>query len=113
MGGPSIRPGESGLRVADMRARLIELGDHLEVVPSAQPNRYDAALVESVRAFQRRHGLNDDGVPGKLTFDAMNASSADRRNQVVVNLERMRWMNRDLGARHVYVNQADFTVKSA
>lgn len=112
LGGDSIRPGEIGRRVADMRARLIALGDHEDdPAATATPNRYDPALVESVRAFQRRHGLNDDGVVGRRTFDAMNTSAEERMGQVVVNLERMRWMNRDLGDRHVYVNQADFTVQ--
>ncbi|MEM7546593.1 MAG: L,D-transpeptidase family protein [Pseudomonadota bacterium] len=112
--GPSIRFGEVGPRIDAMRARLIAIGDHqvdATISEDAAPAIYDDALEASVRAFQRRHGLNDDGIAGRRTIDAMNASPEDRRAQIIVNMERLRWMNRDLGRRHVYVNQADFTVQ--
>lgn len=115
-GGPSIRLGDRSRRVEAMRARLIALGDHkpapaAEGAEPAPTDVYDVALEDSVRAFQRRHGLNDDGVAGRRTIDAMNVSIEDRIGQTLVALERLRWMNRDLGHRHVYVNQADFTVQ--
>ncbi len=131
--GPSLRVGDRSPRVAAMRARLVALGDHVEplaAAPSvstadstvatgqgASPARpaafdvYDVALEDSLRAFQRRHGLNDDGVAGRRTFAALNATIEDRIGQVEVSLERLRWLNRDLGRRHVIVNQADFTVR--
>jgi murein L,D-transpeptidase YcbB/YkuD len=64
----------------------------------------------AIEAFQRRHGLNDDGAVGPMTLAALNASPADRADQIAVNLERMRWMNHPLGDRRIVVNQADFTV---
>lgn len=128
--GGSIRLGESGPRVARIRERLIALGDHVReptptpaLVPTSEstssddpaaafdPEVYDEALEASVRAFQERHGLNDDGVIGRRTIEAMNGTIDDRIGQMIVTLERMRWLNRDLGARHIFVNQADFTVQ--
>lgn len=111
LGGPSISPGDRGPRVGALRARLIALGDHETETESAQQDRLDGALVESVRMFQKRHGLNADGIAGRRTFEALNASIEDRIGQVMVNMERMRWLNRELGRRHIVVNQADFTVK--
>ncbi|MFV0472809.1 MAG: murein L,D-transpeptidase [Pikeienuella sp.] len=121
-GGPSIRPGEAGQRVALVRARLIALGDHAapaapaqdpaaQNLPAQNLNIFDPALVESVRAFQRRHGLNDDGVIGARTVEAMNASIDDRIGQALVNLERLRWNNRPEAPRYIDVNQADYTVQ--
>lgn len=109
--GGSIRLGERGSRIESMRARLIAMGDHAPTRDGIEPDVYDVALEESVRAFQRRHGLNDDGVAGRRTIAAMNVDVSQRIDQIVVNLERMRWLNKDLGERHVYVNQADFTVR--
>ncbi len=112
--GPSIRLGEAGPRVAAMRARLAMLGDYQAAVPAPEgfdPQTYDIGLEDAVRRFQVRHGLNDDGIAGRRTIDAMNVTAAARRDQIMVNMERLRWMNRDLGFRHVYVNQADFTVQ--
>ncbi len=104
--GRTLKPGMSGDRVVQMRARLsaidgIDLGD--EPV-------FDDALEAAVKAFQLRHGLNDDGVAGPKTLAAINASPEDRLKQVLVNLERQRWLNLDRGERHIYVNQADFHV---
>ncbi len=120
--GESIKPGERGPRVAAVRARLTMLGA-LEApvmatatttaggaVTTPDPALFDGALEAAVRAFQRENGLNDDGVIGQRTIEAMNASPEDRIGQILVNLERMRWKNYDRGRRHVYVNQADFTV---
>ncbi len=124
--GPSIRPGERGARVAALRARLTALGDispdgaprtnllaaaAVAATPATADNVYDDNLVEAVKAFQLRHGLNDDGVVGRRTVQALNASAAERARQIAVNLERMRWMNRDLGTRRIVVNQADFRMQ--
>lgn len=118
-GGRSLKIGDRGPRVAAIRARLTTLGDlqptaPVENVDGATPvdlEAFDLELETAVRGFQRRHGLNDDGVIGKRTIAAMNTSAAERAGQVRVSLERMRWMNRDLGHRHIIVNQADYNVR--
>ncbi len=122
--GGSIRLGQSGPRVEAVRARLAALGNiapapatDASADPTASdavandPAVYDEDLERAVIAFQARHGLNADGVIGKRTIKAMNRSAAYRAGQVVVNMERLRWLNRDLGDRHIMVNQADFNVK--
>ncbi|TVQ54925.1 MAG: murein L,D-transpeptidase [Rhodobacteraceae bacterium] len=106
--GPSLREGDRGPRVAALRARLEAMGDAL--APSDAPAVYDGALAAAVRAFQRRHGLNDDAVVGPLTLAALNVTPAARAAQVAVNMERMRWTNRPLDARRIDVNLADFSV---
>lgn len=105
--GKTLRPGQSSPRVAAMRARLSAIyGRNLGTSPG-----YDDKLVEAVRSFQEQHGLNSDGVAGPATLAAINADAADRLAQVLVGMERLRWMNRDLGKRHVNVNLADFTME--
>ena len=109
--GRSIRPGERNARLAMVRARLQAMGDYTPAVEVEDQVAYDFELEQAVRAFQRRHGLNDDGVIGKRTVAAMNVEPEERLGQVVVNLERLRWLNRDLGVRRIMVNQADYNVK--
>ena len=122
-----LRPGDRGPAVAALRARLIELGDAPQPAPlrmaaagdadpaaaasAAAAATFDPGLEEAVKRFQRRHGLNADGVPGRRTFAAMRADADWRLRQIAVNLERMRWMNRDLGERRIIVNQADYTMQ--
>lgn len=108
--GATLRPGDRAPRVAALRARLTALGDIAATAPVSDPGLYDADLEAAVLAFQRRHGLNEDGAVGPATLAAVNTSAEARAAQLAVTLERLRWMNRDLGARRIVVNQPAFTV---
>ena len=89
---PTLHPGETGPRVAELRARLARLGYSRR--PARRPARTSTpALADGGGARSRRdYGLNDDGVVGAMTLAAVNAPVETRLAQVVVNLERMRWM---------------------
>jgi murein L,D-transpeptidase YcbB/YkuD len=51
-------------------------------------------------------------VAGKATVEALNVPADARLKSLVVAMERLRWMgNVDLGQRHIWVNQPDFTAK--
>jgi murein L,D-transpeptidase YcbB/YkuD len=89
-----------------MRARLRASGDI--TVDSAKPDVYDPALVMAVKRFQKRHGLEPDGVVGKQTVAAMNVAVEERIRQIVLNMERWRWLPEDLGDRYILVNIAGF-----
>ncbi len=107
-GGRVLRAGDVDARVPALRVRLARLGH--DAGPSDAPNRMDDALVAAVKTFQGEYGLNRDGVVGPATLAALNAGPAFRLGQIAVNLERIRWLNRPLGARRVMVNLPDFTV---
>ena len=100
--GETIRPGHGDSRVTAVRKRLAASGEFTEA--AAHPERYDPKLVEAVKAFQARHGLEPDGAIGKTTVVALNMSPADRLAQIDATLERWRRMPRDLGPRHLLVN---------
>jgi murein L,D-transpeptidase YcbB/YkuD len=108
--GPTLHPGDASPRVAEVRARLARLGYVAAAGETVDPV-FDAQLEQSVERFQTDYGLASDGVVGKNTLDALNAPIATRLGQVTVNLERMRWMPRDLGDRYLYVNIPDYTVR--
>lgn len=108
--GPTLHPGDTDPRVAELRGRMARLG-YAEPSAEVASQHFDDALVAAVEAFQRDYGLNDDGVVGSLTLDAVNAPAETRLAQVAVNLERMRWMPKDLGERYLWVNIPDFTVR--
>ncbi len=102
--GPLIRPGQSHLHVALVRQRLkLPASDGQDVV-------YDDALVKAVKAFQRKHRQSPDGIIGRRTRAAFNGvkmrrpDKADRMQRLIVNMERWRWMPRDLGELYVWAN---------
>lgn len=104
--GPSLKPDMSDPRVPVLRDRLAALG----YGPGVGGTVYDAATVEAVTRFQADSGLTADGVAGKKTLAELNADPADRTTTIALNMERLRWMPDELGARHVAVNIADFSL---
>ncbi len=112
--GPLLRPGESDLRVSKIRNRLQFLGDL--VMDGSSESRdhgdeYDETLEAGVRAFQRRHGLDIDGVVGPRTLAELNTTPEQRIEQLRANLERWRWLPRDLGEEYILVNIAGFEMQ--
>ncbi|MEE3099964.1 MAG: peptidoglycan-binding protein, partial [Pseudomonadota bacterium] len=104
--GGTLRKGDVGPRVAQVRARLSELGEHAPA--TARPELFDDGLETALKSFQRRHGLNADGLAGQRTFTALGADVGQRLHQVAVNLERIRWAPRVDAPRDNIVNQADY-----
>jgi L,D-transpeptidase YcbB len=104
--GPSLKPGMSDPRVVALRKRLNIPGDQSSTA-------YDADVVEAVKAFQKSAGLNADGLVGPGTLRALNGVQKRERTAdiIVANMERWRWMPRDLGSRYVMVNIPDFSLK--
>ena len=67
-------------------------------------------LVTAVEDFQSRHGIEADGRVGKRTLQELNIPASARADQIAANMERWRWLPRDLGRRYVMVNAADTTL---
>ncbi len=107
--GPTLHAGESGPRVADLRARLGRMGYAAPAGPGGDA-AFDGNLEAALEAFQRDNGLIADGAAGARTLAAINAGPEKRLSQVVVNLERLRWQDGDPGERYFRVNIPDFTV---
>ncbi|MES9955559.1 MAG: L,D-transpeptidase family protein [Sedimenticola sp.] len=103
----SLKPGMENATVSIVRRRLVLEGD-LEERDEGSPFLYDEQLVQGVKAFQRRHGLEEDGVVGRKTREVMNIPVSERVRQIQMNLERWRWLPRELGNEYIMVNTASF-----
>ncbi len=109
--GPLMKEGDRSARVAQLRKRLRREGDLAppdDPLAPFDPELFDQALVEAVESFQDRYGLEQDGQVGPNTLTALNTSIERRIEQLVLNLERRRWMSDKLASRYIYVNLADF-----
>jgi murein L,D-transpeptidase YcbB/YkuD len=76
---------------------------------------YDDEVRDAVRAFQTSADLDADGNVGPFTVRALNGEKAPEAKKagktediIVVNMERWRWLPRDLGENHVIVNIPDY-----
>jgi murein L,D-transpeptidase YcbB/YkuD len=103
--GRLLRPDTRDARIPALALRLYNEG-YLSVLPSAADEHYSPGLVDAMKSFQLHHSLQADGVVGPWTITELNISPAMRREQLRVNLERMRWLAQDLEPDSVLVNVA-------
>jgi len=108
--GPSLRIGDTDDRIDKIRKRLMVTKDIDPSARSVKPYEFDESLMKGVQRFQNRHGIEADGVVGTSTQKAMNVAVEDRIRQIELNLERWRWIPRDLGSRYILVNIADYSL---
>lgn len=107
----TLKPGVKNKRIPLLRQRLHRLGDLDNARPQSHENHYDPWLSDAVKKFQHRHGLAPDGVIGEQTLEALNVTADQRVRQIELNLERWRWLPKDLHRRHIVVNTADFNLR--
>ncbi len=108
--GQTIKPGMSDPRMPLIITRLKIVGDLKTDNSIDDKLLYTSEIEHAVKSFQHRHGLEDDGVIGKSTLEQMNIPLAQRIKQILVNLDRIRWVNDNLGNEFVVVNIAGFQV---
>ena len=110
-GGWPIMPAEGPRRleigtkhddVALLRQRLIASGDLKQ--SAGVSTTFDSYVDYAVRRFQERHGVNTDGIVGKLTRSMLNVPAGIRLRQLETNLVRLRSMSGFLGDRYIMVN---------
>jgi murein L,D-transpeptidase YcbB/YkuD len=109
--GESIRPGTTDPRIPAIRARLSITDGASNEVGATETQLYGNALVEAVKRFQARQGLDADGVIGSTTIVAMNVPIQERINSIILAMERLRWMPENLGQQYLIVNIAGFELR--
>jgi len=108
-GGSSLKPGAVDGRVPLLEQRLQLHGDLSQGAPALvaeETSVYSTALVEAVKAFQRNHLLKPDGVVGPATLAELNRSASERMDQIRINLERLRWLSREIEPTSVLIDVA-------
>lgn len=106
----TLRRGDYGPAVERLREHLLYQGD-LVVVDPVDPSVFDESLEAAVIRFQRRHGIEPDGVVGSTTLAELDKPVAERIRQIERNLERWRWLPYDLGRRYILVDIAGFELR--
>jgi L,D-transpeptidase YcbB len=74
-------------------------------------NIFDEDLKNAVISFQKKHGLYADGIVGAQTQRFLNVSANKKIAIIRLNLERMRWLPRNLGEKYLLVNIPDYRLK--
>ena len=96
-----IKKGDSLPEVISLKRRLFISGELRENDGSPLYNQH---VEDAVFLFQTKHGLKPDGVIGSQTIRQLNISTEDRIKQIIVNLERCRWLPNETDGDYLVVN---------
>ncbi|UMY17907.1 L,D-transpeptidase family protein [Methylobacterium organophilum] len=117
--GPVLKLGMSDRRVPALRAHFgleERAAGTLDAGPG-EPETYDKAVADAVADFQRSRGLPANGVLTRGTVvalalgDAPAASRGGNEADLLVNMERWRWLPGELGPDYVFVNVPEFRLR--
>lgn len=108
--------GDSSLSIALLRKRLKQEPLHQDLsCTNEQIDKceeiFDNNLLKVIKVFQKNNGKVIDGKIGNHTIAALNITAKFRIKQLRLNYERMRWMPRTLGKKHLIVNIPDYKLK--
>jgi murein L,D-transpeptidase YcbB/YkuD len=112
--GKPLKPGATDPRAPVLRQRLLAEG-YVEaasplaapLVPPSPPDLFDPSLAAALRDFQTDHALKADGILTAQTTDALDTPAEARLAAIDANLERERWLPRELPADRIEVDTGD------
>ncbi len=88
-----------------IRERLFLLGD---LSANNQSNIFDEELQEGIKNFQRRLGYKEDGNINTMLVKELNYPIEKRIEQILVNMERCRWVPVQLKSNYLLVNIPEY-----
>lgn len=105
----TVDPGDSYSALPQLVRLLYLLGDlPQEADITSTDTIYQGQLVDAIKHFQTRHGLDPDGRIGPRTFLALNTPLAHRVVQLRLLLERIRWLPHTFERPPIIVNIPQF-----
>jgi len=109
----TIAPGSPYSGVPRLIRLLRLLGDlPPEASVAADTNLYEGPLVDAVKRYQLRHGLQADGRLGAQTVKSLNTPLGIRIRQLQLTLERWRWLPQGFPEPTIVVNIPEFRLRA-
>ncbi|HEX8326204.1 MAG TPA: L,D-transpeptidase family protein [Hymenobacter sp.] len=124
--GTKLKPGDSSPAVELLRKRLLDsaggadanalpvqnvsTGAGAGTTPAPVSQMYDAELVAAVKQFQQDAGLKPDGVVAGETLRQLNVPIGSRIDQLILNMERWRWLPKRFEPDYLLVNIPEYTL---
>jgi murein L,D-transpeptidase YcbB/YkuD len=101
----AYRYNDSAEAVLALKKRLSITGDYTGEDTS---NIFTFGLETALNRAQERFGLNADGVLGPETVKELNVPVKDRIEQILINMERLKWMPNDSSGTRLVANIPEF-----
>ncbi|MBA4258024.1 MAG: hypothetical protein C0446_02595 [Chitinophaga sp.] len=103
----SLRSGDSSELIGRIKKRLT----FLQSEKLTNNNIFDTSMVLAIKKFQERHGIDVDGVIGNKVITDLNIPLKKRVEQLLINMERARWMPPQQDSTFVLVNIPEFKLR--
>ncbi len=107
----AVKPGALYAGTAELANLLRKLGDLPQDAKIPEDGIYQGALVDAVKRFQERHGLEPDGQIGLATVAQLNTPLSARVHQLALTLERWRWAPHSFPRPPIVVNIPEFRLR--
>jgi murein L,D-transpeptidase YcbB/YkuD len=107
MGKKPLKKGHSGPEIPVIKKRL-ELTHDMAAGDSS--NVFSDTLENGVKNFQQRHGYTPDGIITPDLVEQMNVPVLKRIQQILINMDRMRWMPHQPQGTLITVNIPEFVL---
>lgn len=104
-----IKEGDKDNEVFKLKKRLVLSKDLDEKnLESKDSSLFNGSVTKALISFQARHGLEESGKLDEKTLGAINVPLKERKDQIKLNMERMRWLPDEFGERYLLVNIPEF-----
>jgi L,D-transpeptidase YcbB len=116
-GRETIKPEDKHVAVPAIRRKLwlmdiqVNSGEAVDSTSSGDSLYYDKGLQAAVKIFQRRHGLEPDGIIGNKTVVWLNQSFKEKADLIAVNMERLRWLPDNYSSHCIRVNIPEYKLR--
>ena len=101
----NYKQGDSAIAIKQVKQRLSDIGDYSENDTS---QRFTSDFIAAVKQAQKRYGYKQDGVIGADLIKDLNVPVKNRIEQMLINMERMRWMPKDPQGSRIVVNIPEY-----
>ena len=103
----AYKKGASSPDVLTLKKRLMLSGD----MPAGDTSLvFNDTVVTGIKNFQARHGFTTDGVLTEAVVKEMNVPAATRLQQILMNMDRMRWLAAEPKGQLIVVNIPEFVL---
>ena len=99
------KKGDSSSTIVQIKKRLLLTGDLTIRDTTAF---FTDSLGTAIKRYQHRYGLTEDGIAGASLFKEMNRPINDRIRQILINMERIRWVPAQPSTDYLLVNIPEF-----
>jgi len=99
-GNRSYKPGDSAKAIRQIRERLFITGD---LKSNNKSEKYDPELLIAVTAYQLHNGKIQDMDISPDLIRSMNVAVGERIKQIIVNMERCRWISPEFAKAREYI----------